>query len=209
MINHAETSLLRIAFPSNATAQQPPIKRATGGATGAQQPPAKPASLLDIARNKLRNMHATSAENTVQQAPQITSEAVALITTSWRWLLHYHDHDVEVSTTPESTLAEVLRDFPTAISAEPIPDTPKRKATEAETKELTALVNLIYASDTEADRAEALAAALADPDDALTCYRAIRNTLRTRLEPSQIPSNTQASPNSNGSRIAHPARRAA
>ncbi|OGS81397.1 MAG: hypothetical protein A2Z94_04365 [Gallionellales bacterium GWA2_55_18] len=93
--------------------------------------------------------------------------------TAWRWLLHYPGHDVEVSTMPESTCAEMLRDFPGAIAAEPIQDTPKRKATEVEAKELRALVAAIYAADTDDDRAEALAAALADPDDALLCYRAI------------------------------------
>ena len=93
--------------------------------------------------------------------------------TAWRWVLRYPDHDVEVRTIPESTRAEMLRDFPGAIAAEPIPDTPKRKPTEAEAKELRALVAAIYSTDTEADRAEALAAALADPDDALVCYRAI------------------------------------
>lgn len=41
--------------------------------------------------------------------------------TSWRWVLHYQDRDpVELHTTPESTLAEVLRDFPDAIAAIPI-----------------------------------------------------------------------------------------
>lgn len=40
--------------------------------------------------------------------------------TSWRWLLHYPEHDVEVTTTPESTLSELLRDFPGAISADPV-----------------------------------------------------------------------------------------
>lgn len=209
MINPNETSLLRVAFPSNATAQQPPLNCATGGATGTQQPPAKPASLLDIARNKLRNMHATSSENTAQQAPQKAVEAVAQITTSWRWLLHYQDHDVELSTSPESTLAEVLLDFPGVIAAEPIADTPKRKATFSESKELAALVNLIYASDTEADRAEALAAALADPDDALVCYRAIRDTLGTRTEPSHNTGNAIPSPASNKCHTVNPTRRAA
>ncbi len=93
--------------------------------------------------------------------------------TSWRWLLHYPGRDVEVSTSPESTLAELLRDFPGVITADPIPDTPKRKPTEAEAKELQALVAAIYSADTDNDLAEALAAALADPDGALLCYREI------------------------------------
>jgi len=72
-----EPSLLHVAFPSDATTQQPPDNSATGEATSAQQPPAKPASLLEIARNKLRNTHATSAENGMQQAQQITEMVVA------------------------------------------------------------------------------------------------------------------------------------
>ncbi|MFZ2541126.1 MAG: hypothetical protein WAW75_05050 [Gallionella sp.] len=61
-------SLLHVSIPSNATAQQPPQKGATTDATATQQAQAKPASLLDIARNKLRNKHATTSENGTQQA---------------------------------------------------------------------------------------------------------------------------------------------
>lgn len=47
--------------------------------------------------------------------------------TSWAWLLHYPDREpVELFTSPESTLAEVLRDFPEAIAAEPIPPAPTK-----------------------------------------------------------------------------------
>ena len=49
--------------------------------------------------------------------------------TSWGWLLHFADSEpAEVFTSPESTLAEVLRDFPEAIAAEPLPVTPTRPA---------------------------------------------------------------------------------
>jgi Spy/CpxP family protein refolding chaperone len=102
-------SLLHESFASGATAQQAPQNIAIDNATGTQQAPAKPASLLDIARNKLRNKHATSSENGTQQAHT----------------------------------------------------------------ELRKLVAEVYSADTNADQAEALAAALADPDDALICYRAI------------------------------------
>lgn len=112
-------------------------------------------------------------EKKIIDAESIATPGPGESATAWRWLLHYPDHDVEVSTSPESTLAELLRDFPGAIAAEPIPDTPKRKPTEAEVKELQALVAAIYAADSDGDRAEALAAALADPDGALLCYRAI------------------------------------
>jgi hypothetical protein len=62
-------SLLRVAFTSNATAQQAPLNDATAYATSTQQPTSKPASLLDLARNSLRNNHATSSEKVAQQAP--------------------------------------------------------------------------------------------------------------------------------------------
>jgi hypothetical protein len=48
-----------------------------------------------------------------------------------------------------------------------------RTANFAEAEELRHLIAAIYQNDTEADRQEALHFALADPDDALTCYRAI------------------------------------
>jgi hypothetical protein len=124
--------------------------------------------------------------------------------TSWRWLVHCPDRDIEISTIPESSLAQVLLDFPTAISAEPILDTPKRKATCSETTELTELVDLIYANDADADRAEALAAALADPDDALTCYLAMQNALQTPKAASSLSDNTFASSSPNECSTAHP-----
>ena len=62
---------------------------------------------------------------------------------------------------------------PGAIAAEPIPETAKRKPTEAEASELKRLVAAIYADDTEADQAEALAHALSDHEAALESYRAI------------------------------------
>lgn len=203
-IAHAEMSLLRGNFTSNATAQQATQNCATSYATAMQQATQKPTPLLDIARNKLRNSHATSSRNTTQQAPQKTSEDVAQKTTSWRWLVHCPDRDIEISTIPESSLAQVLLDFPTAISAEPILDTPKRKATCSETTELTELVDLIYANDADADRAQALAAALADPDDALTCYLAMQNALQTPKAASSLSDNTFASSSPNECSTAHP-----
>jgi hypothetical protein len=49
----------------------------------------------------------------------------------------------------------------------------RRPPTEDERAELLALVQAVYATDTEADRQEAIDCAMADPDGALTCYRAI------------------------------------
>ena len=189
MINTSTSSLLRENSPRDATAQQPPQKSATTHATGAQQAATKPASLLDIARNKLRNSHASSSPNSTQQAPQKTSEDVAQEITSWRWLVHCPDRDFEISTVPESSFAQVLLDFPTATGAEPILDTPNRESTSHERTELTALVKLIYANDSDADHAEALAAALADPEDALTCYRAMRVALQTLTAALSLPGN--------------------
>ncbi len=90
---------------------------------------------------------------------------------AWRWLMHYADGYVEIRFSPEVSHAEALAKCPGAIAAEPIPETPARKPTEAEAAELSRLVSLAYPDET--DRAEALAAALADPGEALTCYRAI------------------------------------
>ncbi len=56
--------------------------------------------------------------------------------TAWAWLLHYPDRElVELFTSPESTLAEVLRDFPEAIAAEPLPATPTRPTAPLTAKE--------------------------------------------------------------------------
>jgi hypothetical protein len=72
-----KASLLRVAFPRSATAQQPPQNDATGATTTTQQPTSKPASILDLARNKLRNNHATSSPKAAQQPPQKTEVVVA------------------------------------------------------------------------------------------------------------------------------------
>ena len=90
------------------------------------------------------------------------------------WLFHFADrNDLPVTFAPAVDHAAALAYYPDAVAAEPIPERPQRKPTEAETNEITALVQALYANDTEADRADALAAALADPDGALLCYRTI------------------------------------
>lgn len=66
----SEQSLLRVASPRECNTQQPPLYHATSYATTTQQAPRKPASLLDLARNKLCNSHATSSEKGTQQAHQ-------------------------------------------------------------------------------------------------------------------------------------------
>ncbi len=74
--------------------------------------------------------------------------------------------------TPAATRAEVAELYPGA-STEPLPDGATRAATPAEADELRALIGAMLADDNEANRAEALAVALADPDAALICYRAL------------------------------------
>lgn len=63
-----------------------------------------------------------------------------------------------------------LLDIARAAVAEVAPSPP---ATPAQTAELRALVALVAESWPEAERAEALAVALADPEDALKCWRAL------------------------------------
>ena len=90
------------------------------------------------------------------------------------WLFHFADRDdLPVTFAPAVHHAKALSYYPEAVAAEPIPDRPQHKATKAEADEITVLVQAIYANDTNDDRAEALAAALADPDGALLCYRTI------------------------------------
>jgi hypothetical protein len=67
----------------------------------------------------------------------------------------------------------VIRDHKPALVALLSNPPSKRTANFAEAEELRLLVTAIYQNDTEADRQEALHFALADPDDALSCYRAI------------------------------------
>ncbi len=100
---HSEKRVLRENFTSNATAQHPPLICATGTATPSQQPPLKPASLLDVARNKLRNTLATGSEKGAQHPHfseaqngrllrgQFTSNATAqqALLTSWGWRVTY------------------------------------------------------------------------------------------------------------------------
>lgn len=90
------------------------------------------------------------------------------------WLFHFADRDdLPVTFAPAVDHAVALAYYPEAIAAEPIPDRPQRQPTKAEAEEITALVMAFYRNDSEEERAEALAAAFADPDGALLCYRTI------------------------------------
>lgn len=91
------------------------------------------------------------------------------------WLLHFTDREpLEMFAAPPMTHAEVLAAYPDAVAAEPIRErNDTRTPTVIERAELLALVAAIYADDTDQERQEALDAALAGPEAALTCYRAI------------------------------------
>ena len=91
-----------------------------------------------------------------------------------RWLLSFIDADeLSVLFVPPVDHATALVYYPDAAAAEPIPERPQRQLTESETKEITALIGIVFANDTDVDRSEALVAALSDPDGALYCYRTI------------------------------------
>ena len=91
-----------------------------------------------------------------------------------RWLLHFIDREsLEVVFSPEVTHAAALDCYPNAVAAEPQAERYQRTPTETEAQEITTLAHAVYSEDSETDRNEALIAALADPDGALLCYRAM------------------------------------
>lgn len=154
LIRKRDTANLATAIPAiSATQQREPARNVAGIATVAVANPSE-AKIATLAGN-------VGADDTA-------------IATSWGWLLHYADREpLEAYALPEMTHAEVLALHPDAVAAEPIAERSKRTANTAEAAELRELVEAIYSGDTEADRAEAVAAALADPDAALICYRSI------------------------------------
>ena len=92
------------------------------------------------------------------------------------WLFHFADRDaLPVTFAPAVDHAKALSYYPDALAAEPIPERPQRTATKTEALEITALISAVFPDDNDVDRNEALAAALADPDGALICYRTIAN----------------------------------
>lgn len=94
--------------------------------------------------------------------------------THWRWrILFPEGRAIEIRYRPEVSRKEVEGHYPGATVV-PLPDEErKRAATPAEQVELAALVASVYADETQTERNEALTKALADPDDALACYRTI------------------------------------
>ena len=93
---------------------------------------------------------------------------------SWGWLLHFADRDSIMATfSPEATHAEALACYPDAVAAEPMTNAPSRAPTDSEAALLRVLIEAVYRDDGDDDRNDALQAALADPDNALVCYRAV------------------------------------
>ena len=110
--------------------------------------------------------HPAASETPTDTAPPVRAP---------RWLIHFLDREpLEVWFSPAADHAEALVGYPDAVAAEPVPErTDTRTATVIERDELLALIQAIYAADTDQDRQEATDAALADPAGALQCYRAI------------------------------------
>lgn len=149
------------------------LERAAGTAGTADVPadvPANPAPILAGTAGT-----AGTAEKDKGGSDSTTDTAPPIRAT--RWLIHFLDREpLEVWFSPAADHDEALAAYRDAVAAEPVPErTDTRTATVIERDELLALVEAIYAADTDQDRQEATDAALADPEAALTCYRAIAN----------------------------------
>ena len=138
-------------------------------------------SLSDLIRGKpvsvavATSTPATHPQTGMRTVATVATVAVANPAEAWpAWRLHFTDSDpLSVSFCPAATHAEALGHYPEAIAAEPIPERARRAATKAEADELQALIERTYCDDTEAEQADALQAALSDPERALTCYRSM------------------------------------
>ncbi len=152
-------------------------------------------NLSDLIRGKpLSVAVATATPATSATHPQERARTVATVATvavanpaeassdAWpAWRLHQAEGEpLDVSFCPPATRAYALERYPHAIDAEPIPERPRRVATETEARELRGLIEAVYGGETEADRAETLDAALNDTAAALRCYRAITKGEATR-----------------------------
>lgn len=126
-------------------------------------------NLLDLARSALAAAPAAPAWR-----PDVPAR---------RWQIRIAGRDpMEVMITPGATHAEVAAIYPGA-RIEPLPDRLRRKATAAEAEELRPLVAVILGDADETDREEPLTVALADPEAALTSFRA----LAADLQPHPLP----------------------
>jgi hypothetical protein len=142
----AKMSLLRDEFTRQCNSATPSIDSATGNATPAQQPPAKPASLLDLARDRLRNSHATPSEkmrNTLRNTHHI-KQGIAQHpqeTAISNWLTSIGETDL-------ASIDEVLtacRTSPEALAyfTSRAKETPQLDYTLADITELDALINQV------------------------------------------------------------------
>lgn len=148
-------------------------------ATLANANPAKVANDGRAVREPLARLAALALANPKGEK---TADAV----TSWGWLLHFADREpMAVYFNPDAGFDEVMTDYPDALAAEPIPERTRREPTDAEAKELRALVQAIGRREgwTVADTEQATALALADVDAALACYRDIAADLGAILQP--------------------------
>jgi len=103
--------------------------------------------------------------------PEMRESPTAYTVRGWR--IHYpNGAAMDVLFTPAATRADVAEVYPGA-SVEPMRDTATRPPTAAEADELRALVNIVLVDDSDTERAEALAMALADPEAALEGLRAL------------------------------------
>jgi hypothetical protein len=88
------------------------------------------------------------------------------------WRLSFDQRELDIFVWPALTAAEVERQYPAAVRVEPIERPPSRPAATAERAELWMLINVVLA-DTPEEVGEAFAAALADVEAALVCYRSL------------------------------------
>ena len=142
------------------------LSKLEGRATDTPDTPCNPPEVsAKPAPNKARTL------DTPDTSQKISAEDWALFNA---WLFHFADRDdLPVTFAPAVDHAAALAYYPDAVAAEPIPDRPQRQPTKVEAEEITELVQAVFASDSDVDRNEALAAALADPDGALLCYQTI------------------------------------
>lgn len=102
---------------------------ATEDATNTAQEARQPASLKEL-RAQLRAQPGRNSKGNREDGKVIELRMPeSANATSWGWRVTYPNRDpVEVYSLPESTHAEMLRDFPGAIAAEPIKQTPRQPA---------------------------------------------------------------------------------
>jgi hypothetical protein len=109
--------------------------------------------------------------NWLARAQAITALPDDVAARSWR-VCYPEVAAMEVLFTPPATRAEVSTIY-SRDKLEPMSEPPRRAATPSEAAELRELVDHVLAGAGEADRAEALTVALADPEAALVSFRAL------------------------------------